>query len=210
MQSVSPDAHIAPGARLGAFVVVHAGVTVGEDCVVQDGAILGKPPLRFPGSRAPHSAPGTVIGPRAQIGAHAVICAGATVGEDAAIGDHALIREGVVVGEGAMLSAHVGVGWGVEIGPGARVRNLTILAPGSRVGRDAFIGTHVSAVSTNRPGTGERIVGVDFGAGCRVGSGAVLLPGVVVGEGATVGAGAIVTADVPAGSTVMGNPARLR
>ena len=45
--------------------------------------------------------------------------------------------------------------------------------------------------------------------GASIGSGAVLLGGVTIGEGALVGAGAVVTADVPAGVTVAGVPARL-
>jgi acetyltransferase-like isoleucine patch superfamily enzyme len=43
-----------------------------------------------------------------------------------------------------------------------------------------------------------------------VGAGAILLPGVVVGARATVAAGAVVASDVPAESTVLGIPARVR
>ena len=42
------------------------------------------------------------------------------------------------------------------------------------------------------------------------GSSAILLPGVTVGDGAVIGAGSVVTRDVEAGVTVMGNPARPR
>jgi acetyltransferase-like isoleucine patch superfamily enzyme len=44
--------------------------------------------------------------------------------------------------------------------------------------------------------------------GARVGGGAVLLPGIEIGEEAFVGAGAVVTRDVPAGTLVIGSPAR--
>ncbi|MDC9831805.1 sugar O-acetyltransferase [Rhizobium binxianense] len=43
-----------------------------------------------------------------------------------------------------------------------------------------------------------------------VGGSAVILGGVTIGQGAIVGAGAVVTKDVPAGATVVGNPAHIR
>jgi acetyltransferase-like isoleucine patch superfamily enzyme len=42
-----------------------------------------------------------------------------------------------------------------------------------------------------------------------VGIGAILLKGVHIGAGARIGAGSVVTTNVPAGSTVKGNPAHL-
>jgi acetyltransferase-like isoleucine patch superfamily enzyme len=44
--------------------------------------------------------------------------------------------------------------------------------------------------------------------GASIGSGVTLLCGITIGEGALVGAGSVVTRDVPAGATVVGNPAR--
>ena len=40
-----------------------------------------------------------------------------------------------------------------------------------------------------------------------IGIGAIILKGVTLRAGARIGAGAVVTRDVPAGATVMGNPA---
>jgi acetyltransferase-like isoleucine patch superfamily enzyme len=42
-----------------------------------------------------------------------------------------------------------------------------------------------------------------------IGIGAMILKGVRVGNGARIGPGAVVTSDVPAGNTVVGNPARV-
>jgi maltose O-acetyltransferase len=51
---------------------------------------------------------------------------------------------------------------------------------------------------------------VTIGANVWIGAAAIILPGVTIGDDALVGAGAVVTRDVPAGVTVVGNPARIR
>lgn len=50
---------------------------------------------------------------------------------------------------------------------------------------------------------------VRIGRNVWIGGGAILLPGINVGDDAVIGAGSVVTADVPHGATVVGNPARL-
>lgn len=50
---------------------------------------------------------------------------------------------------------------------------------------------------------------IEIGGDVWIGARATILGGVRIGPGAIVGAGAVVAADVPAGSTVAGNPARV-
>ena len=50
--------------------------------------------------------------------------------------------------------------------------------------------------------------GVTLGDGVHVGAGAVIVQEIHIGAQAVIGAGAVVTANVPAGATVFGVPAR--
>jgi len=209
---VGDGVHIPSDAVIGVNVVLHAGVTLGAGCLIQDGAVLGKQPLRHPTSRAPDDAGGrTFLGDGVLVGAGAVICDGATIGNEAVVGDHALIREGANIGAGCVLGNGVAIGFGVHVGAGSWIRNNAVLAPATVVEETVFVGVNVSTTDTNgmEPGTGLSLEGVTLRRGCRVGSGVTFLPGVEVGEGAVVGAGSVVTKSVPAGAVAMGVPARV-
>lgn len=73
----------------------------------------------------------------------------------------------------------------------------------AHIGHDADIGPDVE-IATGAIIGGHAIIG----AGARVGLGAIVRPRITVGPGARVGMGAVVVKDVPAGETVVGNPAR--
>lgn len=50
---------------------------------------------------------------------------------------------------------------------------------------------------------------VNIGNNCVIGINSVILPGVVIGDNVVVGACSVVTKDVPSGSIVAGNPAKV-
>lgn len=109
----------------------------------------------------------------------------------------------VVLGEGAILSPFVTLTSNIRIGRHFHA-NLY-----SYVEHDCVIGDFV----TFAPGVkcNGNIVVEDH---AYIGAGAVIkqgMPGkpLVIGRGAVVGMGAVVTKNVPAGATVVGNPARL-
>jgi len=84
------------------------------------------------------------------------------------------------------------------------------------VGDDCMFGPGVHVYTATHPlDADERASGVEYGrpvsVGDRVwvGGRAVLNPGVDVGDESVVASGAVVTADVPSGVVVAGNPARV-
>lgn len=84
-----------------------------------------------------------------------------------------------------------------------------------RIGDKTQIGPLVQILTADHPRDAEsRDAGLEFGRPITIGrnvwigGGALILPGVNVGDDAIIGAGAVVTRDVAAGATVMGNPAR--
>jgi acetyltransferase-like isoleucine patch superfamily enzyme len=52
----------------------------------------------------------------------------------------------------------------------------------------------------------EHLKGVTIKKGAYLGFGSIILPGVTVGENAIIGAGTVISKDVPASSTVIGQP----
>lgn len=113
-----------------------------------------------------------------------------------------VIMDEVMIADGAALSPFVTIGANVKIGKCFHA-NLY-----SYVEHDCIIGDYVTfAPRVNCNGN------VHIHDHAYIGTGAVLRQGtpdkpLVIGKGAIIGMGAVVTKDVPAGVTVVGNPAR--
>lgn len=136
----------------------------------------------------------TVIGAGTRIWQFVVILPNAVIGADCNICSHCFIENDVVLGD------RVTVKSGVQ------------LWDGLRVGNDVFIGPNATFTNDRRPRSGRHdfdLLQTVLEDGCSIGAGAVLLPGVRIGRNAMVGAGTVVTKDVMAGTTVVGNPARV-
>lgn len=134
----------------------------------------------------------------------------------------ALLREIMAsVGEGAYIRPpfHCDYGYNISLGKGVFLNfNCVILdVVKVTIGDRTQIGPGVQILTADHPrDPGQRRAGLEFGrpvaigADVWIGGGAIVLPGVTIGDGAIVGAGAVVTRAVPAGATVVGNPARER
>lgn len=139
------------------------------------------------------------------------ICLSDCVGEGTAVWQFCVISANVRIGADCNICSHCFIESGVIIGDRVTVKNGVQLWNGVTVEDDVFIGPNVTFTNDRHPRSKNKNFVLELTVlkkGCSIGGGAVLLPGVTIGEGATVGAGAVVTHDVPAHTTVVGNPAR--
>ena len=98
---------------------------------------------------------------------------------------------------------------GCVVFPGVVIAARTRVATGTIVNRGALIGHHTTIGAHSFIGPGATIAGgVEIGEEVQIGIGAIVRDDRRIGAGATVGAGAVVVADVAAGITVIGLPAR--
>jgi acetyltransferase-like isoleucine patch superfamily enzyme len=177
-----------------------ASATVGEF------VILGVPPR----GQAPGALP-TRIGARAVIRSHTVVYAGNVIGDDFQTGHGVLIRESnqighqVSVGSHSVIEHHVIIGDRVRIHSNAFVPEFTVLETGCSIGPGAVLTNTRYPWSPQAKAT---MRGPHVESGAMIGANVTVLPGLRIGAGALVGAGAVVVKDVPAGSVVVGNPAR--
>jgi len=95
----------------------------------------------------------------------------------------------------------------VEYGDNCKFQAGCILVPGVICEDDVFIGPGV--ITTNDPKMDGQLVKTYFKQGCKIGAGAMIMGGVTIGRNAKIGMGSVVLHDVPAGATVVGNPAHV-
>ena len=87
----------------------------------------------------------------------------------------------------------------ITVGDRTNIQDGCILHEETTIGADCTVGH------------GAILHGCTIGDGCLIGMGAIVLTGAVLGEGCLVGAGALVTGktDAPAGSVLLGSPAKV-
>jgi acetyltransferase-like isoleucine patch superfamily enzyme len=210
---VAPGTHVPSDARIAPHVTIYAGTQLGAGVMLEQGAIIGRPQQIDSRSHSPRRPAGelTVIGDGCRLGSYSVVVAGARIGRFTYIGDLAMIRETAVIGDEAMIGRGCGVAHSTRIGDRVRVQNDTLVGAFTLIEEDAFVAGRVVFVGDPTMGRG----GIDpqgnstiLRRGCRIGSGAIVIPPLEIGEEAVVGAASVVRADVPPRTVVIGAPAK--
>jgi acetyltransferase-like isoleucine patch superfamily enzyme len=206
------DVQIGGDVSFGAHVVVHAGTRIGEGCVIEDHAVLGKRPRLAPGSSAAGEVTRLVLGNDVKVCSGAVVFAGAMIEQGSILGDQSYIRERSHIGAGSVIGRGSVVDNDVRVGARVKVQTSVYLTAFTVIEDDVFVGPGV--ITTNDDAMGRhdpdmQLLGATLRRACRVGGGVVLTPGVQIGEEAFVAAGAVITRDVPARGVAMGVPARI-
>lgn len=121
---------------------------------------------------------------------------GATVASTAVIVGDVRLGKDVSIWYGAVLRGDRG---SICIGEGSNVQDNCVIHETTTVGKGCSIG-HTAILH-----------GCTVGDNCVVGMGAIILNGAVIGENCLIGAGAVVTGkmNAPAGSLILGNPAKV-
>jgi len=127
---------------------------------------------------------------------------------------------GCEIGDESRIGSFVEIQKRARIGNRCKISSHSFICEGVTIEDEVFVGHGVVFINDKVPrattSAGRLQTDDDWKAiptiikrGASIGSGATILCGITVGENAIVGAGAVVTRDVAAGTTVAGNPARV-
>jgi UDP-2-acetamido-3-amino-2,3-dideoxy-glucuronate N-acetyltransferase len=152
-------------------------------------------------------------------GEFCVIAPDVKLGRDVSI-YHFVNLYGCEIGDGTKVGSFVEIQKGVRVGRNCKISSHTFICEGVEIEDEVFVGHGVNFINDKYPRAtrddGRLQTEADWTLertlvrrGASLGTGATILSGLEIGERAVVGAGAVVTRDVPAGSTVVGNPARI-
>lgn len=135
------------------------------------------------------------------------------IGKNTNIWQFCVVLQQAVIGDDCNICSHCFIENDVKIGNRVTIKCGVQIWDGITIEDDVFIGPNVTFCNDRYPKSRNKnwsLEGIKVKKGASIGAKAAILPGVVIGENAIVGAGSVVTHDVEANTTVMGNPAKAK
>ena len=183
---VGLGARIGRGTRIGANTVIGPGVQIGRDCEIGSNVTIG---FALIGDRVKVYA-------GARIGEAGFGAAGSSVGAvDIPQLGRVILQDGVTVGANTCIDR--GAYDDTVIGENTKIDNLVMIGHNCVIGRNNLMAAHTGISGSVT--TGDNVM---FGGRAGVGD------HITIGTGARVAAGGGVLADIPAGETWSGYPAK--
>ena len=140
---VGPGVVVGAGTRIGSNVLIERDTTLGEECAIHHGAVLGTDPqdLKFEGERTRlHIGDRTIIREYATLNRGTRAAGRTVVGSDCLLMAYVHVAHDCILGDHVILSNSVNMGGHVEIGDWAIVGGLTPIHQFVRIGTHAFVG----------------------------------------------------------------------
>ena len=127
---------------------------------------------------------------------------------------------GCEIGDETTIGPFVEIQKDAKIGCRVKIQSHSFICSGVEIQDESFIGHGVMFTNDRYPraanADGSKQTETDWklertvvGRRASIGSNATILCGISIGDNAMVGMGSVVTKDVPAGATVVGNPAQI-
>jgi acetyltransferase-like isoleucine patch superfamily enzyme len=178
-------------------------VILGEGHLIDPGVLLGYKP-----GRQIELEP-VRIGARAQLRSGTVIYASVEIGSGFETGHNVVIREQNVIGNDCAIWNNSTIDYGCALGNQVRIHCNVYVSQYTTIGDDVFLAPGVMLANDPHPICTKCMQGPTIEVGARIGINSVIMAHVIVGKNSLVGAGSVVTHDVPAGTVVTGNPAKV-
>jgi acetyltransferase-like isoleucine patch superfamily enzyme len=197
---------------IGHHVVIKKDTKIGDFVQIGELTVLGKPTSS---NRKMARKPETVLDPlilkdHVIIGCNSVIYRHVKLDTGVFVGDLTSIREKVTVGENSIIGRNAIVETNTTIGKCVTIQTGCYITADMEIEDEVFIGPCCSSSNDKYMGMGNfKHQGPIIKRGAKIGNNATLLPAVIIGENAIVGAGSVITKDVPANKTVVGNPGEI-